>query len=156
MSEKRLAFICVLFSAFVIVGYSGVSSYVANLPLNLSTRDALYFMGSNILTLTLPFVCAWIPYIFVRPAAVTGSALSALGLFIFFAVTSSSMSDPKSVAATWMIYFFWLMGASLAGIYPALFKPGFFTKTAMGAFLMSILFTLAVSFIIGLTVSKLL
>ncbi|MGC6406585.1 hypothetical protein ACNO7K_09160 [Bisgaard Taxon 45] len=156
MIEKRLAQITVVLSSIIIMIYALLSSYYLNKPLNLSYSDTLYFALSNLLSLTLPFICAWLPYLFVRPAAVTGSALSALGLFIFFAITSSTMDDPKGSAAIWGIYFFWLIGAALAGIYPALFKPSFFTKTAMRAFLLSGFFTLVVSFMLGLTISKIL
>ncbi|MGC6377159.1 hypothetical protein ACNO7L_04985 [Bisgaard Taxon 45] len=156
MTEKRLAQITVVLSSIIIMTYALLSSYFLNKSLHLPYADVMYFALSNLLSLTLPFICAWLPYLFVRPAAVTGSALSALGLFIFFAITSTTMDDPKGAAAIWGIYFFWLIGATLAGIYPALFKPSFFTKTAMRAFLLSCLFTLLVSFMLGLTISKIL
>lgn len=105
MTEKRLAQISVVLSTIIIMTYAFLSSYFLNKPLNLSSADLMYFALSNLLSLSLPFVCAWFPYLFVRPAAVTGSALSAFGLFLFFAITSSTMADPKGAAAIWVIYF---------------------------------------------------
>ncbi|HDX1192701.1 TPA: hypothetical protein RNY37_002314 [Pasteurella multocida] len=154
MTEKRLAQISVVLSTIIIMTYAFLSSYFLNKSLNLSSADLIYFALSNLLSLSLPFVCAWFPYLFVRPAAVTGSALSAFGLFLFFAITSSTMDDPKGAAAIWVIYFFWLIGAALAGVYPALFKPHFFTKTATRALVFSALFTVVVSFIIGFLISR--
>lgn len=77
MTEKRLAQISVVLSTIIIMTYAFLSSYFSNKSLNLSSADLIYFALSNLLSLTLPFVCAWFPYLFVRPAAVTGSALSA-------------------------------------------------------------------------------
>ncbi|MGC7560791.1 hypothetical protein ACPEEL_11840 [Pasteurella sp. PK-2025] len=155
MTEKRIAQISVFLSAVIIAIYAILSSYLSNRDLNLSHADSLYFAWSNLLALLLPFLCAILPYLFVRPAAVTGSALSAFGLFLFFAITTSTMADPKRAATMWVVYFFWLIGAALAGIYPALFKPHFFIKTATRAWVLSSLFTLVISFVIGFSISQL-
>ncbi|HDR1021799.1 TPA: hypothetical protein QB352_001044 [Pasteurella multocida] len=156
MTEKRIAILSSLLSFLIIAGYGALSSYFSNNSLDLTAGEIIEFALLNMGTLIIPFVLACLPYLFVRPAAVTGSTLSVLLIFAITAVISASTTDPKSAAATWAIYIFWLLGSTIASLAIAVLKPKFFTASAMRSFLLSIVFALVVGFAIGLTISKLL
>ncbi|MGC7589191.1 hypothetical protein ACPWUF_01695 [Bisgaard Taxon 46] len=156
MTEKQIAIISSLLSFLIIAGYGALSSYLSNSSLELTTGKIIEFALLNMFTLIIPFVLACLPYLFVRPAAITGSTLSALLIFVIVAIMSYSTTDPKGAAAIWAIYIFWLLGATITSLIIAILKPKFVTASVMRAFLFSVLFTLVVSFAVGLTISKLL
>lgn len=156
MTEKKIAIISSFLSLLIITAYSAFTSYFSNSNIELSIGEIIEFALLNIGTLIIPFVLACLPYLFVRPAAVTGSTLSALLIFTIVAIMSYSTPDPKSAAAIWAIYIFWLLGAAITSLAIAVLKPKFVTVSAMRAFLWSAFFTLLVSFAVGLTISKLL
>lgn len=134
MTEKQIAIISSLLSFLIIADYGALSSYFSNSSLDLTTGKIIEFALLNMVTLIIPFVLACLPYLFVRPAAITGSTLSVLLIFVIVAIISYSTTAPKEAAAIWAIYIFWLVGATITSLIIAILKPKFVTASAMRAF----------------------
>lgn len=151
MTEKRFAVTAVILATLIMIAYSYISAYLYSE----TTEQWSYFALTNSLWFVIPFTMAWLPYVAVRSAAVAGSALTALGLFIFFAFVSNSMDDPKGGGAVWLIYIFWMAGAFITALFFAIACPDFFTRTAKRAFMFGGVFTFVAGFVTGFLVSRL-
>lgn len=148
MTEKKWATMVAVSMTLITTVIVIVSNYLV-WPPEMAIEERLRYTFENSLGVLIPFVLSWLPYLFVRSAAVIGGVLASFGLMI----TLWLIDDTGG----WLliIYLFWAMGAFFAALYPAVAKPAFFVKSAKRAFMLSVVFTLVVGFIIGLLVSRL-
>ncbi|QIM63362.1 hypothetical protein A1D29_08730 [Pasteurellaceae bacterium Orientalotternb1] len=148
MTEKQWATMVAIVTTLMTTVLAVASNYSV-WPDEMAVAERLRYTLENSLMVLSPFILSWLPYVFVRSAAVLGGVVASFGLMMTLWLVDDT--------GGWLlfIYLFWAIGAFFVALYPAFAKPPFFVKTAKRAFMLSVVFTLVGGFVVGLLVSRL-